>query len=272
MDLTKAWWPNDGPMIAPLRRLQQSDPYWNDAHGFPGHWLRAAPGWTWHSQNQVMFEDVSWFWWMFWWLLVICWWFWWFVDDFGDLLMILVICWWLFVLFFNDVWCFFMILGDCLMILDHLCHPSHWWLGVPQLGVAWKGIYNWISKDPKGSQDSIHLCILYCGISFQNFDDPLIAWKRQGLVRTSFREKIVFYSIPSDDIHPHRYPHEIGFPWLSPAQPGFGQGSAACVAATPSVPELFVVTLQGCCGSHGSRHCHWPSQNDCCHLHYPLVN
>ena len=192
--------------------------------------------------------------------------------TFGDLLMILVICWWLFVLFFNDVWCFFMILGDCLMILDHLCHPSHWWLGVPQLGVAWKGIYNWISKDPKGSQDSIHLCILYCGISFQNFDDPLIAWKRQGLVRTSFREKIVFYSIPSDDIHPHRYPHEIGFPWLSPAQPGFGQGSAACVAATPSVPELFVVTLQGCCGSHGSRHCHWPSQNDCCHLHYPLVN
>lgn len=102
MDLTKAWWPNDGPMIAPLRRLQQSDPYWNDAHGFPGHWLRAAPGWTWHSQNQVMFEDFSDF--------GECFGdFWWFVDDFGDLLMIfcvfLMMCgvfWWFWVI----VWWF----------------------------------------------------------------------------------------------------------------------------------------------------------------------
>ena len=42
--------------------------------------------------------------------------FWWFVDDFGDLLM----C---FVCFLNDVWCFFMILGDCLMISTTFAIP-----------------------------------------------------------------------------------------------------------------------------------------------------
>lgn len=125
------WWPNDSTSKAfaaiwsVLKRCA---------------WLPRALAASCSGLNLTFSESGDvwgffWFWWMFWWFLVICWWFWWFVDDF--------LC------FFNDVWCFLMILGDCLMISTTFAMPV----------IGDSGYHNRASPGSENYAETTHRCI-----------------------------------------------------------------------------------------------------------------